>query len=85
MAQISGENPTLYHKVLRAALDLKENGWAVIDDILSVAECKAYLSSCWDWLESLGTGGTITICHLPIALSAWGLLQSPARILSVNS
>lgn len=64
MAQIPRENPLLYHKLLRAALELKENGWAIIDDVLTVAECRTYTNGCWDWLESLGTGVDISVKSL---------------------
>lgn len=42
--------------VAKAALDLRRNGWAVVDDVIPRAECDAYIDSVWIWLESLGTG-----------------------------
>lgn len=42
--------------VAKAALDLRRHGWAVVDDVIPLAECNAYIDGVWRWLESLGTG-----------------------------
>ncbi|KAK9792461.1 hypothetical protein WJX73_006649 [Symbiochloris irregularis] len=41
---------------LKAALDLKQRGWALIDGILSPEDCEQYIQGLWAWLEGLGTG-----------------------------
>ena len=40
----------------KAALDLEQRGWAVVDNLVSQEACAAYVDSVWRWLESLGTG-----------------------------
>mmetsp|Transcript_11426 Transcript_11426/g.34340 ORF Transcript_11426/g.34340 Transcript_11426/m.34340 type:complete len:460 (+) Transcript_11426:89-1468(+) len=42
--------------VAKAALDLQTHGWAVVEDVIPYAECKAYIDRVWGWLEGLGTG-----------------------------
>ena len=56
MSHILQEKPVLYAKVAQAALELKQNGWTVLDGVLDAEECAAYLDGCWRWLEGLGTG-----------------------------
>lgn len=46
----------LHNKCLQAAVDLQEHGWAIVEGVLSQAECDQYVASLWDWLEGLGTG-----------------------------
>ena len=40
----------------KAALQLKQRGWTIIDDLFSQEECTEYVESVWHWLQSLGTG-----------------------------
>ncbi|KAL3141513.1 hypothetical protein ABBQ32_004763 [Trebouxia sp. C0010 RCD-2024] len=40
----------------RAALDLQQRGWTSLEGIVSAEECKQYIDSVWQWLESLNTG-----------------------------
>ncbi|KAK9807834.1 hypothetical protein WJX72_010581 [[Myrmecia] bisecta] len=46
----------LKQDILQAALSLQQHGWAKIEGVLPVEFCQQYVSSVWDWLESLGTG-----------------------------
>lgn len=52
----AAEPLSIHVAVAKAALDLRRNGWAVVDDVIPRAECEAYIDSVWIWLESLGTG-----------------------------
>lgn len=40
----------------KAALDLQQRGWSVIEGLVAPEECQEYVDSVWNWLESLGTG-----------------------------
>ena len=42
--------------ITRAAQDLETQGWAVVPDVLTAAECTAYIDGAWSWLTSLETG-----------------------------
>ncbi|KAK9837297.1 hypothetical protein WJX81_004709 [Elliptochloris bilobata] len=46
----------LEHRIVAAALHLKEHGWAVVDNVMPQEECTQYVSSVWEWLEGLKTG-----------------------------
>ena len=47
---------TAFQVATKAALDLEQRGWTIIDDLVSEEECVDYVNSVWQWLESLGTG-----------------------------
>jgi len=42
--------------LVKAALQLKTRGYAVLESVISPAESEQYIDCCWSWLESLGTG-----------------------------
>ena len=42
--------------ITRAARDLDTQGWAVVPDVLTAAECSEYVHGAWSWLTSLQTG-----------------------------
>ena len=42
--------------ITRAAQDLETQGWAVVPDVLTAAECTEYVDGAWSWLTSLETG-----------------------------
>ena len=48
--------PEACEKAAKAALELRQNGWTVVDNVLTANECTQYLDGCWTWLEGLGTG-----------------------------
>ena len=50
--------------LVKAALQLKTQGYAVIESVISQEECERSVDRCWGWLESLGTGA-------PCLSSAW--------------
>ena len=40
----------------KAALELEQRGWTMIEGVVSKEDCAEYVDSVWLWLESLGTG-----------------------------
>eukprot|EP00877_Chromochloris_zofingiensis_P007156 jgi/Chrzof1/2694/Cz11g25140.t1 len=46
----------LLANIRKAALHLREHGWAVVEGVLPPDRCESAISAAWDWLESLGTG-----------------------------
>lgn len=47
---------TVRQVAARAALDLQQRGWTVIEGLVAPEDCQEYVDSVWTWLESLGTG-----------------------------
>ena len=47
---------TVRQVAARAALDLQQRGWTVIEGLVASEDCQEYVDSVWTWLESLGTG-----------------------------
>ena len=67
---------TAFQVAAKAALDLKQRGWTVVDDLVSQEECFDYVNSVWHWLESLGTGISRSVNFVRCRLTLCGLRDS---------
>ena len=54
--------------LVKAALQLKTSGYAVIESVISPEESERYIDRCWSWLESLGTGKSLSFYAMMMAL-----------------